>query len=208
MCSTSNTSFISALTQTIAGNQLSVCVFSVCVYTVCVCFEAKSMPEKKIQRLYCFLTLSSSSLQPGQLITSLHHWLFLHNNKNAINIYGNTVWKQEATPSLMPTVCTRVCVSVRVCLSVCFCMHARCLHSDFVFRGNCSLWCSLMQATADTPISLHRADASYASASPQKLVHFNVKWSKIEINYIQLQPGDVSTKRQNHTLFRKIRLWN
>lgn len=41
-----------------------------------------------------------------------------------------------------------------------------------------------MQATADTPISLHQADASYASASAplpkKKTVHFDAKWSKME----------------------------
>lgn len=58
-----------------------------------------------------------------------------------------------------------------------------------------------MQASADTPISLHRADASYASASTPELVHFNTKWSRIEMSYIQVQPKDVSTKRQNHTLY-------
>lgn len=65
------------------------------------------------------------------------------------------------------------------------------------------------KASADTPISLHRADASYASASPpskkktqkRKTVHFNAKWNKIEISHIEVQPGDVSTKRQNHTLY-------
>lgn len=35
----------------------------------------------------------------------------------------------------------------------------------------------------------------------KKLVHFNAKWNKIEMSYIQVQPGDVSTKRQNHTLY-------
>ena len=68
--------------------------------------------------------------------------------------------------------CVCVCVCVRACPSMCFCMHARCVHPDSVFRGNCSLWSSPMQASADTPISLHRADASYASASSPKTGSF------------------------------------
>lgn len=146
----------------------------------------------------------SSSLQPGQLITSSHHRLFLHNNKNAINIYGNALWKQEAPLPLCPLdapVCAWASACVCACQNVCFCMHARCVHPYSVFRGSCSLWCSPMQASADTPINLHGADASYARASPQKPVHLNAKWSKIEMSYIQVKPGDVSTKRQNHTLY-------
>lgn len=147
MCSTSNTSFISALTLTMAGNQLYVCAF--CVYRLYV-FGGKINAWKKkhfTQTVLFSYPVCPLSLQPGQLITSSHHWLFLHNNKNAINIYGNAVWKQEATPSLMPAECTRLCTSlrlcVRACLSVCFfCICARCVHPDPVFRGNCSLWCS------------------------------------------------------------------
>lgn len=61
----------------------------------------------------------SFSPQPGQLITSSRHWLFLHNNKIAINIYGNTVWtKQVATSFFVPAVCTRLCISLRGCVCV------------------------------------------------------------------------------------------
>lgn len=51
-----------------------------------------------------------------------------------------------------------------------------------------------MQAVADTPISSHRADASYATASPppKKISSFQ---SYVEQDR-NVQPGDVSTKRQ------------
>lgn len=156
-----------------AGNQLYVCAF--CVYRLYV-FGGKINAWKKkhfTQTVLFSYPVCPLSLQPGQLITSSHHWLFLHNNKNAINIYGNAVWKQEATPSLMPAECTRLCTSlrlcVRACLSVCFFLHLcpLCAPRSCVQRELLALMFS-MQGTADTPISLHGADASYASASPPK----------------------------------------
>lgn len=90
---TSNTSFISALTRTMAGNQLCGCVFCMCFYSLCLFWrKINAWKKKKITDCNVFEPCQSSSLQPGQLITSSHHWPFLHNNKSAINIYGNAAW--------------------------------------------------------------------------------------------------------------------
>lgn len=149
-------------------------------------------------KLHCFLTCLSSSLQPGQLITSSHHWLCLYNNKNAINIYGNAAWKQEATPSLMPAVCTRLRASVCVCVRACVpavCTQILC--SEGIARFDV-LQCRQLLIPLLACTELMQATLVLL---PQKLVHFNAKWSKIEISYIQVQPEDISTKRQNHTLY-------
>lgn len=174
-------------TNTDKGGKSMACVrVWVCVFVPYLCYAWKNTD--------CF---PSSSLQPRRLITILRQQRFLHSNKVVINIYENKTPPPPWCPLYAPE---RVCVCVHSAVCV-FSTHALCVHSDSVFRGNCSLWCSQMQPTADSPISSHQADASYASASPSKLVHFNAKWNKTEMSCIQVQPGDVSTKTQNHTLY-------
>lgn len=69
----------------------------VCVQFLSMRSETKSPPGTTTFHWQpCFPTSPvSSSPRPGQLITSSRHRLFLHNNKIAINIYGNAVWKKQ-----------------------------------------------------------------------------------------------------------------
>lgn len=197
-------------TNTDNGGKSIVCV-CVCVYSlrvcVCVLWSKINTWRKKKKKKAQTVVFSNPVCPPpcSQDSSSLHHTTGCFCTITRLLLtYMEMPCENKKLPfpscPLYAPVCARACVCT--CTPECvLCMRARCVHSKSVFRGNCSLWCSPMQASADTPISLHGADASYASASPQKPVYFNAKWSKIGISYIQAQPEDVSTKRQNHTLY-------
>lgn len=158
-----------------AGNQLRVCVFFVVRVCVCIQFREKSMPkERKKSHQTALFSNPVCPLPCSQDSSSLHYTTgcFCTITRMLLTymemLCENKKLLLPSCPLYAPeSVC--VYVHARVCV---FCMLARCVHSDFVFRGNCSLWCSPMQATADTPISLHGADASFAGASPLKTGSF------------------------------------
>ena len=103
-------------------------------------------------------------------------------------------------PSVHEPVCVCVCVCVHARVCVFACMPAVCtqiLCSEGIARFDL-LQCRqlLIPLLACTELT----QATLVLVAP-KLVHFNTKWSRVEMSYIQAQPKDVSTKRQNHTLY-------